>query len=73
MASAQSTDTTASSPTQVNKAQRKPARKAVRANENADLKILEQNSYHAGRNQRYYPQSIQDTEKTVVAKAASEQ
>lgn len=67
VASAQSTDMTASSPNQVNKAQRKAARKAVRAKKNAELKTLEQNGYHPGSDQVNYPQNIQDAEKKAAA------
>ena len=72
-AMAQSTDSAASTPKQVQKAQRKAARKAARAKNSAELKTLEQNGYKPGGEQETtYPQNIQDAEKKAAApKAAS--
>ena len=74
VATAQSTDTAASTPKQVQKAQRKTARKAIRTKKNAELKTLEKNGYQPGSNQNNYPQNVQDAEKkAATAKAASGQ
>jgi len=74
VAMAQSTDTAASTPKQVQKAQRKTARKAIRTKKNAELKTLEKNGYQPGSNQNNYPQNVQDAEKkAATAKAASGQ
>ena len=74
VAMAQSTDTAASTPKQVQKAQRKAAHKANRAKKNAELKTLEKNGYQPGSNQNNYPQNVQDAEKkAATAKAASGQ
>ena len=74
VATAQRTDTAASTPKQVQKAQRKTARKAIRTKKNAELKTLEKNGYQPGSNQNNYPQNVQDAEKkAATAKAASGQ
>ncbi|ABE33863.1 hypothetical protein DR64_4452 [Paraburkholderia xenovorans LB400] len=59
LADAQGTDTSASSPKQVRKAQRK----AARANRTAELKQLESNGYKPGKDQADYPQDIQNAER----------
>src|ERR1700735_4481723 len=69
-------DMAASTPKQVQKAQRKAERKAARAKKNAELKELEKNGYQPGGDQLNYPQNIQNAEKKSAAdkaKAASGQ
>jgi hypothetical protein len=68
MAVAQLTDTGASTPKEVRKAQRK----AARSKKNAELSTLEKNGYQPGGDQTNYPQNIQNAEKKAAAsKAAS--
>ncbi|AME26773.1 hypothetical protein AX768_23825 [Burkholderia sp. PAMC 28687] len=72
VAMAQTTDTAASTPKQVQKAQRKADRKAARTKKNAELKDLEKNGYNPAGDQTNYPQNIQNAEKkSAAAKAAS--
>jgi hypothetical protein len=74
VAMAQSSDAAASTPKEIQKAQRKAERKAARAKKNAELKTLEQNGYNPAGDQVNYPQNIQDAEKkAAAAKAASAQ
>jgi hypothetical protein len=73
-AMAQSSDAAASTPKEIQKAQRKAERKAARAKKNAELKTLEQNGYNPAGDQVNYPQNLQDAEKkAAAAKAASGQ
>jgi hypothetical protein len=58
-ADAQTTDSAASAPKQVRKAQRK----AARANRTAEVKKLEKNGYKPGKDQANYPQDIQNAER----------
>ncbi|ABE36675.1 hypothetical protein DR64_7650 [Paraburkholderia xenovorans LB400] len=60
-ASAQASDTGASTPKQIRKAQRKQAR----VRKNAELKDLEKNGYRPGEDQLNYPQNIQQAQKKV--------
>src|ERR1700712_227867 len=74
VAMAQTADTAASTPKQVQKPQKKADRKAARAKKNAALKDLEKNGYNPSGDQTNYPQNIQNAEKksaAAKAKAAS--
>src|ERR1700733_6899055 len=68
MAQTASSDTGASTPKQVKKAQNKAARKAARAKKNAELKTLEKNGYQPGGDLTSYPQNLQSAEHKAAAK-----
>jgi type II secretory pathway pseudopilin PulG len=71
VAAAQSSGTAASSPRQVQKAQRTAARKSNRAQKNAELSTLKTNGYDPAGDQTNYPQNIQNAEKKSAAAKAS--
>jgi hypothetical protein len=69
---AQTTDSGASTPKQIQRAQQKADRKAARAKKNAELNTLEKNGYRPGSDQLNYPQNLQSAEtKAAAAKPAS--
>jgi hypothetical protein len=67
---AQASDAAASTPKQVQKAQRKADRKARREKKNAELKTLKQNGFNPGGDQADYPQNLQNAERKTQAQKA---